>query len=96
MIPLIGLKFNAKNNTSLSLQTKCNTCSVRFIQKHTKLILTTDYPGLGVTGQEVVVKKGFGKNYLVPTQKAVFWTPEQRESIPPPTVELQKYSKKLG
>ncbi len=39
-----------------------------------KLILTHDVSGLGVAGEVVEVKDGYGRNYLVPRGYAVVWT----------------------
>lgn len=43
------------------------------------LILTEDLGNLGVKGQVVKVKHGFGRNYLLPGKRAVYDTPENRE-----------------
>lgn len=37
-----------------------------------KVILTEDVPNLGVVGDLVAVKDGYGRNYLIPQGKAVF------------------------
>lgn len=37
-----------------------------------KVILTEDVPNLGVVGELVSVKDGYGRNYLIPQGKAVF------------------------
>lgn len=37
-----------------------------------KIILTEDVPNLGVVGDLVSVKDGYGRNYLIPQGKAVF------------------------
>lgn len=39
-----------------------------------KLILTQEVDGLGVPGDVVEVKDGYGRNYLVPRNLAVGWT----------------------
>ncbi len=39
-----------------------------------KLILTADVPKLGLPGDVVEVKDGYGRNYLLPQNKAVLWT----------------------
>ena len=39
-----------------------------------KLILTTTVPGLGIAGDVVEVKDGYGRNYLLPRGFAVSWT----------------------
>ncbi|MCM1518686.1 MAG: 50S ribosomal protein L9 [Pseudoflavonifractor sp.] len=40
-----------------------------------KIILKEDIPGLGYKDDVVEVKNGYGRNYLIPTQKAVIATP---------------------
>lgn len=40
-----------------------------------KLILKEDIPGLGYKDDVVEVKNGYGRNYLIPTGKAVIATP---------------------
>ena len=39
-----------------------------------KLILTQEVAGLGMAGDVVVVKDGYGRNYLVPRGLAIAWT----------------------
>lgn len=39
-----------------------------------KLILTQDVDGLGIAGDVVTVKDGYGRNYLVPRGFATAWT----------------------
>jgi len=39
-----------------------------------KIILTQPVPGLGVPGDVVTVKDGYGRNYLVPRGMAMPWT----------------------
>lgn len=39
-----------------------------------KLILTTEVENLGVSGDIVEVKDGYGRNYLLPQHKAIKWT----------------------
>lgn len=43
------------------------------------LILTEDVPNLGQRGQLVRVKRGYGRNWLLPQHKAVYATPENKE-----------------
>ncbi|XP_028393923.1 uncharacterized protein LOC114518177 [Dendronephthya gigantea] len=43
------------------------------------LILKEDVPNLGVTGQMVQVKRGYGRNYLVLNRLAVYATDENKE-----------------
>jgi large subunit ribosomal protein L9 len=49
-----------------------------------KLILTREVPGLGAAGDVVTVKDGYGRNFLVPNNKAIAWSvggEKQIESI---------------
>jgi large subunit ribosomal protein L9 len=39
-----------------------------------KIILTQEVPGLGVPGDVVTVKDGYGRNYLMPRGFAIAWT----------------------
>lgn len=39
-----------------------------------KLILTQEVSGLGAAGDVVIVKDGYGRNYLVPRGLAIAWT----------------------
>lgn len=39
-----------------------------------KLILTQEVTGLGMAGDVVIVKDGYGRNYLVPRGFAIAWT----------------------
>jgi large subunit ribosomal protein L9 len=39
-----------------------------------KLILTTQVDSLGVAGDVVDVRPGYGRNYLLPTGRAIAWT----------------------
>ncbi|MGL5808901.1 MAG: 50S ribosomal protein L9 [Nocardioides sp.] len=39
-----------------------------------KIILTQEVDGLGLAGDVVEVKDGYGRNYLVPRNLAVMWT----------------------
>ncbi|MFQ5449591.1 MAG: 50S ribosomal protein L9 [Nitrospinaceae bacterium] len=41
-----------------------------------KLLLKEDVEGLGICGDEVTVKDGYGRNYLVPKGKAILATPK--------------------
>lgn len=41
-----------------------------------KLLLKEDVEGLGFCGDEVNVRDGYGRNYLVPQGKAIFATPK--------------------
>jgi large subunit ribosomal protein L9 len=39
-----------------------------------KIILTQEVPGLGVAGDVVTVKDGYGRNFLMPRGFAIAWT----------------------
>lgn len=41
-----------------------------------KVLLKEDVPKLGSVGDEVVVKDGYGRNFLIPTGKALLATPK--------------------
>ena len=45
-----------------------------------KLILTAAVDNLGLAGDVVEVKDGYGRNYLVPRGFAMRWTPWRREA----------------
>jgi len=45
-------------------------------KKKLKIILREDVPKLGAPGDLVEVKRGYGRNYLIPFKKAVYATPE--------------------
>lgn len=49
------------------------------------LILTERVPNLGVRGEAVFVKRGYGRNYLLPKEKAVYYTHENAKlyNLPP-------------
>jgi ribosomal protein L9 len=57
-------------------------------KKEVKLILTKDVDSLGVKGEVVVVKKGFARNFLLPSKNAVTYTDQKRLEIPPPSVSF--------
>jgi large subunit ribosomal protein L9 len=46
-----------------------------------KLILTQTIESLGIIGSEVEVKPGYARNYLLPQQKAVIATPQNRRRM---------------
>ena len=41
-----------------------------------KLLLKIDIPDLGICGDEVEVKDGYGKNFLIPNGQAILATPK--------------------
>lgn len=43
-----------------------------------RVILLEDLPGRGKAGEEVEVKRGFARNYLIPQKKAVYNTDKFR------------------
>jgi large subunit ribosomal protein L9 len=46
-----------------------------------KLLLKEDVDGLGYCGEEVEVKDGYGRNFLVPTGKALLATPNNLKAF---------------
>ncbi|QPJ66166.1 MAG: 50S ribosomal protein L9 [Candidatus Nitrohelix vancouverensis] len=46
-----------------------------------KLLLKEDVGGLGICGDEVEVKDGYGRNYLVPQGKAILATPKNMKQF---------------
>jgi len=46
-----------------------------------KVILKETIDSLGIIGSEVTVAKGYARNYLLPQQKAVLATPENRRAL---------------
>ena len=46
-----------------------------------KLILTQTIESLGIIGSEVEVKPGYARNYLLPQQKAMLATPQNRRRM---------------
>ncbi|MDR1265739.1 MAG: 50S ribosomal protein L9 [Propionibacteriaceae bacterium] len=46
-----------------------------------KLILTAAVANLGEAGDVVDVKPGYGRNYLLPTARAISWTPGAEKQI---------------
>ena len=46
-----------------------------------KLILTQTIESLGIIGSEVEVKPGYARNFLLPQQKAVLATPQNRRRM---------------
>ena len=46
-----------------------------------KLILTQEVPNLGIPGDIVEVKDGYGRNYLVPRGFAIVWTKGAEKQI---------------
>jgi large subunit ribosomal protein L9 len=46
-----------------------------------KVILKETIDSLGIIGSEVTVAKGYARNYLLPQQKAVLATPENRSVL---------------
>ncbi|MDD7385182.1 MAG: 50S ribosomal protein L9 [Actinomycetaceae bacterium] len=46
-----------------------------------KLILTHDVANLGVAGDVVTVKDGYGRNYLLPRSYAMLWTKGAQKQI---------------
>ena len=46
-----------------------------------KLILTQAVDNLGIAGDVVDVRPGYGRNYLVPTRRAIVWTKGAEKQI---------------
>lgn len=55
-----------------------------------QVILLEKVKNLGVLGQKVTVKPGYGRNYLIPQKKAVFATPENIKMFEERREELEK------
>ena len=54
-----------------------------------KLILTQTIESLGIIGSEVEVKPGYARNYLLPQQKAVIATPQNRRRMEQDTSKIE-------
>ena len=54
-----------------------------------KLILTQTIESLGIIGSEVEVKPGYARNYLLPQQKAVLATPQNRRRMEQDTSKIE-------
>eukprot|EP00288_Rhodomonas_lens_P009802 CAMPEP_0177719384 /NCGR_PEP_ID=MMETSP0484_2-20121128/16074_1 /TAXON_ID=354590 /ORGANISM="Rhodomonas lens, Strain RHODO" /LENGTH=201 /DNA_ID=CAMNT_0019231597 /DNA_START=16 /DNA_END=621 /DNA_ORIENTATION=+ len=50
-------------------------------KRNTKIILTTDYEHLGHRGDEVQVRPGYARNFLIPKQIAVYSTVENQNKF---------------
>lgn len=57
-----------------------------------QLILLERMRNLGDLGDEVTVKSGYGRNYLLPQGKAVRATPKNREEFEARRAELERHS----
>jgi len=55
-----------------------------------EVILLEKIENLGALGDKVAVKSGYGRNYLVPTGRAVFATKENLEAFEARRAELEK------
>jgi Ribosomal protein L9, N-terminal domain len=78
------------NETTVVLQASGALLPVRGKRKLSsdktfEVILLEDLWGRGVRGQVVRVRKGFARNFLLPNNKAVYGTPENRRAyaLPP-------------
>jgi large subunit ribosomal protein L9 len=60
-----------------------------------KLLLKEDVDGLGHCGDEVTVKDGYGRNYLVPQGKAILSTPKNLRAFKHQKAIVQGRLKKL-
>ena len=57
-----------------------------------RVILQEKIANLGNVGDQVTVKHGYGRNYLIPKQKAVLATPENTAEFEKRRAELEKAS----
>lgn len=55
-----------------------------------RIILTQNVPHLGVVGDEVLVKPGYARNYLLPQGKAVLATNKESKKLRHQIYQLQK------
>jgi large subunit ribosomal protein L9 len=60
-----------------------------------KVLLKEDVDNLGSVGDEVSVRDGYGRNFLVPRGKAVFATPKNRKAFGHQKAIVQRKVKKL-
>ncbi|MFQ5715792.1 MAG: 50S ribosomal protein L9 [Nitrospinales bacterium] len=60
-----------------------------------KLLLQEDVPNLGLCGDEVDVKDGYGRNYLIPAGKAILATPKNLKAFNHQKSIIQAKLKKL-
>jgi len=92
-----GFLNNTNNNATttksdlLNLRGFSKVASKTKKSKENKLILLSDVQSLGVKGESVIVKKGFARNFLLPTKKAVIYSDQQRMEISPPSVRKYFY-----
>lgn len=55
-----------------------------------KVILTAQVSKLGQIGEVVEVKNGYAKNFLVPTKKAIYFTPNNKKDFESRRAEFEK------
>lgn len=60
-----------------------------------RLLLKQDVENLGSVGEEVVVKNGYGRNYLIPTGKALLATPKNMKAFRHQKAIVQKNYEKF-
>ena len=60
-----------------------------------KLLLKEDVEGLGICGQEVEVKDGYGRNFLIPKGKALLATPNNLKAFTHQKLVVQSRVKKV-
>jgi large subunit ribosomal protein L9 len=60
-----------------------------------KLLLKEDVEGLGLCGDEVVVKDGYGRNFLIPKGKALLATPNNLKAFNHQKLIVQSRVKKI-
>ena len=54
-----------------------------------KVILKETIDSLGIIGSEVIVKKGYARNYLIPQGKAVYSTPQNHKILEQEKAKLE-------
>eukprot|EP00455_Lapot_gusevi_P037884 TRINITY_DN4249_c0_g1_i3.p1 TRINITY_DN4249_c0_g1~~TRINITY_DN4249_c0_g1_i3.p1 ORF type:complete len:198 (-),score=48.96 TRINITY_DN4249_c0_g1_i3:159-752(-) len=55
-----------------------------------KILLTQDVPNVGYRGEEVSVSKGYARNFLIPTKKAVLSVSDRNSRVKLDSAQIQK------